>query len=139
MSGQVRVGVDLTAISEVAESIRTFGDRYVRRVFTDHEDSCSQGSDAVRASHLAGRFAAKEATLKVLRPAEDRPPWRSIEVVQDPSGACSIRLVGRAAEMAAAAGLQNLAVSFTHHADLACAVVVGQIGAHRGLRRKGPR
>ena len=40
----LRVGVDLTSVAEVEESVARFGDRYVRRVFTPHEiESCSRG------------------------------------------------------------------------------------------------
>ena len=74
-----------------------FGDRYVGRVYTAHEVSCCQGTPPVVAAGLAARFAAKEATIKVLRPAGSNPPWRSIEIRRDPSGWCSVNLTDGAA------------------------------------------
>jgi holo-[acyl-carrier protein] synthase len=118
------VGVDLVDIAEVAHSVKHFGDRYLRRVFTEHEISCCQGPPQVAAASLAARFAAKEATLKVLRPDDARPDWRSIEVVRLPNGSCKLRLRGAAARMAIEKGLGPFALSMTHEAGLAAAVVV---------------
>jgi len=57
-----RVGMDIVEVSDVEGSIARFGDRYLRRVFTQREISaCDDGSD-VRC--LATCFAAKEAALK---------------------------------------------------------------------------
>ena len=119
----IRVGTDLVRVHDVAESMDRFGDRYLRRVYTDHElETC--GGVAAR---LAARFAAKEATIKVLRPADVRPDWRAIEVRRHESGACDLQLSGTAAAQAAAAGITGLAVSLTHEGDLAAAVVVASV------------
>src|SRR5271154_1614671 len=42
--GRMRVGTDLMEVSQVAASVAHFGDRYVRRLFTEHEIACCQGS-----------------------------------------------------------------------------------------------
>jgi len=134
----LRTGVDLVTVADVVESAGRFGDRYLTRIFTDHElASCfgdppspgqawSSGAPLPWpvAQSLAARFAAKEATLKVLRPPGPRPPWRTIEVHRAPDGGCDLVLSGEAARLAAASGLCDLAVSLTHEAGLACAVVV---------------
>lgn len=124
MSDELAVGVDLVDIAEVARSVKHFGDRYLRRVFTEHEIACCQGPADVAAASLAARFAAKEATMKVLAPEDARPDWRSIEVVRLPSGACKLRLRGAAARLAIERGLGPFALSMTHEAGLAAAVVV---------------
>jgi len=121
---ELSVGVDLVDIAEVASSVKRFGDRYLRRVFTEHEISCCQGPPAVATASLAARFAAKEATIKVLRPHDARPDWRSIEVVRLPSGACKLKLRGEAARLAVERGVGPLALSMTHEGGLAAAVVV---------------
>jgi holo-[acyl-carrier protein] synthase len=125
--GSIRVGADLTCVSDVAASVARFGDRYLRRLFTEHELASSTGAPEVAAAKLAARFAAKEATIKVLRPAGAQPDWRSIEVRRDASGACHLHLTGTAAAMAEAAGITGLAVSLTHERDLAAAVVVATV------------
>lgn len=115
----VRVGVDVTAIAEVAEAVATFGDRYLHRLFTRHEIESCQGAPA----SLAARFAAKEAVVKVLEPSGARPPWRDIEVVRRPDGACRLHLHGRAASLASERGVGPMSVSLSHEAGMAVAVV----------------
>jgi len=132
-SSLLRVGVDLVAVSDVIESVERFGDRYMHRMFTPHEVGCcrsnSNSADPSIPEYsfesMAARFAAKEATLKVLRPVGPRPKWCDIEVHRTDNGWCDIRLTGRAATMAAEAGIEEWAVSLTHHASMAAAVVIG--------------
>jgi holo-[acyl-carrier protein] synthase len=120
----IRVGVDVAAVHQVADSMARFGDRYLRRVYTEHEIASCAGTPSVAAAGLAARFAAKEATIKVLRPTGHKPNWRSIEVRRDPGGWCSISLSGHAATLADEAGIDELEVSLTHDEDVAAAVVV---------------
>jgi holo-[acyl-carrier protein] synthase len=117
----IRVGIDLTDAGAVRDSISTFGTRYLERVYTPGELRDCHGDP----SRLAARFAAKEATIKALA-APDRLPWRSIEVIRDPSGAPSLALTGAADELARARGCRSLAVSLTHEQDHAAAVVVAE-------------
>jgi len=122
--GTLRVGVDLASVGEVEQAVDRFGDQYVRRVYTGHEiDSCAVGG-SVAPEGLAARFAAKEAAIKVLRPDHARPDYRSIEVHRHPEGWCELKLSGTAAEMAREAGVHQMALSITHEAGMAAAVVV---------------
>jgi holo-[acyl-carrier protein] synthase len=124
----LRVGADITRVDDVSASVARFGDRYLRRVFTPHEiDSCG-GAHSVAAASLAARFAAKEATIKVLRPVDASPGWRTIEVRQHPSGWCELHLTGDAARLAAQADVTEWAVSLTHDGGIAAAVVLAQCG-----------
>jgi len=124
MGTAIRVGADVVAIHQVAESIDQFGTRYLERVYTAHELSSCGGAPATRTASLAARFAAKEATIKVLRPRGHQPDWRSLEVRRDPDGWCTMALTGHAAALADQAGIGELAVSLTHEGDVAAAVVV---------------
>ena len=120
----IRVGTDVVAVRQVSESVDSFGSRYLQRVYTEHElESCS-GSPEVRAASLAARFAAKEATIKVLRPIGHQPDWRSVEVRRHSEGWCTMALSGYAATLAEESGIADLAVSLTHEGDVAAAVVV---------------
>ena len=111
----LRVGIDLVQVSRIADSLAQFGDRFLRRIFTDGEIAYATAAPGQTAERLAARFAAKEAAKKAL--ALDAVGWRQIEVVRAPSGACTLALHG-----IAAAG--ELAVSLSHEGDLAAAVVV---------------
>jgi holo-[acyl-carrier protein] synthase len=86
---------------------------FVERVFTESEIGYARDTDDYF-QRLAGRFAAKEATLKVLgigwSPDVD---WKQIEISNDPSGKPRITLTGYAAELAKAAGATHFLVSIS--------------------------
>ncbi len=129
--GTLRVGIDLVQVSRVAESLERFGDRFLRRVFTEREVAYASADPAQTAERLAARFAAKEATLKALDLA-DRMTWRDVEVRRAPSGACAVELSGGAARAAAQSGAFELALSLSHEGDYAAAVVVARLSPERG-------
>ena len=121
------VGTDLVSVSSVAASISHFGSRYLERVFSRNEIVYCQGAaaPALAARRLAARFAAKEATMKALRPGGIGLDWRTIEVVSDPTdGAPHLKLGGTAAALARTRGITSLALSLTHEAEYAAATVV---------------
>jgi len=124
MSGMgSRVGIDLTSVSDVREAVATHGDRYLQRVYTPRELRDCDGDPA----RLAGRFAAKEAVIKVLRPRADTAlPWSDIEVVRHAEGWAELRLAGFAAQRAEHEGLAAFSVSLSHEGDTACAVVLAE-------------
>lgn len=116
----IAVGIDLVRVSRIAESMRSFGPRFLQRLFTPDEQAYSTADPAVAAERLAARFAAKEAARKALR-LEGGVGWRQIEVRRNPDGACDLVLHDRAAELA---GPAEIALSMSHEGDLATAVVV---------------
>lgn len=123
------VGIDLVQVSRIAESLAQFGDRFLRRVFTDSEIAYATATPAQTAQRLAARFAAKEAAKKALTIPDDVGiGWCDIEVVRTPSGACKLRLHGDAARLAGAA---ELTLSMSHEGDFATAVVVTNTGTSR--------
>ena len=132
----IRVGVDVASIRQVGESLEHFGDRYLRRLFSDHELSSCATKSTISVASLAARFAAKEALIKVLRPSDRQPPWRSIEVRRRPGGWCSLELSGYAQDLAEQAGITELSTSLSHEGDMAVAVVVATVGdeLHESLR-----
>lgn len=119
----MRVGIDVVCVDETARALERFGDRYVRRLFTAGEAAHCLATPTQAAARLAARFAAKEAAIKVLRPAH-WIDWRCIEVVRKARGHTELRLSGEAAELAKAAGLEHFAVSLAHEGNYATAVVV---------------
>jgi holo-[acyl-carrier protein] synthase len=114
--------MDLVWADEVREALDAHGDRYLQRVFTERE--LAQCGRSPR--RLAGRFAAKEATMKVLRTDDEPLPWRSIGVHARPGGELTVELSGPAANLAARQGIGGLAVSVTHRRALAAAVVLAE-------------
>jgi len=124
----LRVGLDLVSVETVRESLEVHGRRYLERVYTASEVADCRADDRVDPQRLAARFAVKEAALKVLRVTEDDAvPWTTVEVRRDDGGWVSVLLTGRAAELAQAAGIKELAVSLTHERGCAAAVVIAEI------------
>jgi len=120
---QVRLGFDLVQVSQVADSLKRFGDAYERRLFTPGEIEYAQRGDGVRAERLAARMAAKEAVIKALKLSEAGIGWREIEVIKLPDGDCDLLLHGRTAELAHRMGVAHLLLSLSHDGDYAGAVV----------------
>lgn len=114
----ISTGVDIIEIHRVAELLARHGDRFRQRVYTDREWADSGG----RVESLAARFAAKEALIKALGSRE--PALREIEVVRPEFSQPSLRLWGRAAEIARSLHVQQLSVSLSHGKEHAVAVVV---------------
>ena len=122
--GRLGVGIDIVQISRIGDSLQHFGDRFLARIFTADEaayaTACGEASAPER---LAARFAAKEAAMKALCLGDAGVGWRDIEVLQMDNGACRLALHGRAAQLVAARGVDDIALSLSHDGDYATAVV----------------
>ncbi len=100
------------------------GERFLTRVFTPAElDYCMPKKR--RVEHLAGRFAAKEAVLKVLGTGWGSGiSWRDIEVRNEPSGRPRVYLTGRCRQIADQIGATTILVSISHIATHAIASAI---------------
>ena len=96
------------------------------RLFTDGERAyCDRRRE--RMTHYAGRFAVKEAVMKVLGTGWTRGVrWRDIEVVRQPGSAPTLVLHGVAHEIAREKGIARIHITITHDAGLAAAVAVAE-------------
>lgn len=111
--------MDLIEIDEVRESIQSFGERYLGRVFTPAElHEC--GASPAR---LAERFAAKEAILKALQ-VDGAVPLLAINTQAAGRHGLTVRLVREAAELAERRGVGHIAVSVSRDRGHAAAVAV---------------
>jgi holo-[acyl-carrier protein] synthase len=117
------LGFDATDIPRVAEVFERYGERFLRRVFTDGEIAyCTRRKNPV--SHLAGRFAAKEAAMKALGTGHSRGVlWKDIEVVRV-GGPPQLRLHGGAARHAERLQVTGTLVTISHSESLAMAQVL---------------
>lgn len=118
---RIRTGCDLASADDVRAGISAHGERYLARLFTPRERA-DTGDDPER---LAARFAGKEAVVKLLRPSRsDAVPLHDVAIVLDEHGAPVVELTGTAAALAAAAGIDDIAVSLSHERGLALASAV---------------
>src|SRR4051812_47324704 len=120
----VGTGIDIAEVPRVAQAIERFGQRFLRRVFTEGEIRYCD-SKANRIERYAARFAAKEAGMKALGTGWSHGVrWRDIEVLRQPGSRPTIRFHGRAAEVATRLGAQNVSLSLTHTTEQAIASVI---------------
>jgi len=120
----VGTGIEIAEVPRIAESIQRFGDRFLRRVFTQGEINYCD-SKANRVERYAARFAAKEAAMKALGTGWSRGVrWRDIEVVRQPGGRPTIEFHGKAAEFAGHMNARNVALSLSHTPEQAIASVI---------------
>jgi len=122
-------GIDLIEVDRIERAInrpRT-GARFRARVFTDGEVAYCESRGRPRYQSYAGRFAAKEATMKALGTGWNRNVgWSEIEVVRQRGRAPTIRLSGKAAEFAGIRGITSFHLSITHTASTAMAHVIAE-------------
>lgn len=119
----IGLGVDLTDIPRIAASYERYGERFLRRVFTEGEIAyCMRRRDPTPS--LAGRFASKEAAMKALGTGQSQGVlWKDIEVVRA-GGPPQLRFHGGAARRAAAMGMTKSLLTITHSETLAMAQVI---------------
>ena len=115
-------GVDIIEIKRVEKVASSYGDRFLKRIYTDDEIKYCRG----RAPQLASRFAAKEAVMKALGTGIRGVGWRDVEVTRKRGMAPDIKLHGRAQKRASQIGLTGLAISLSHSKEFAVASVIGE-------------
>lgn len=117
-------GIDIIEIDRVRRAHRRFGERFLRRLFTDRESAyCLAKSDPYPS--LAARFAAKEAALKAFgRGYGGRWKWTLLEVMREDSGKPFLTFSGVFQRLAAERGLTAAHLSLAHDRGRAVAAVV---------------
>ena len=118
------LGIDATDIPRIGSAFERYGERFLRRVFTEGEIAyCTQRRNPV--PHLAGRFAAKEAAMKALGTGHSRGVlWRDIEVTRAPGSAPQLKSHRGAAARFAYLGANSSLLTITHSETLAIAQVM---------------
>jgi holo-[acyl-carrier protein] synthase len=122
-------GIDIVETDRIRRSVEEHGQRFLDRVFTPAEQRyCAQNGKRYY-EHLSGRFAAKEAVLKVLGTGwRGGIAWTDVEVVKDPSGQPRIRLTGECLRIATELGIAHWHVSISHIHSHATASAIGLRG-----------
>src|SRR5450755_1077503 len=100
----VGTGIDIAEVPRIAEFIARFGDRFLRRIYTEGEIRYCE-SKANRVERYAARFAAKEAGMKALGTGWNHGVrWRDVEVTRQAGGRPTMTFHGKAAEFAVRLG-----------------------------------
>jgi holo-[acyl-carrier protein] synthase len=120
----VGTGVDITEVPRVAAAIERFGERFLKRVFTEQEiQYCQSKHNFVE--RFAARFAAKEAALKAIGTGLRMGiSWREVEVTRTPGGRPSIAFHGVAGQFASRLNMKRAHLSLSHTKEHAIAYVI---------------
>ncbi len=122
-------GIDIVETARIKQMVEEHGQRFLDRCFTPAEQAYCARSTKRYFEHLAGRFAAKEAVLKVLGTGwRGGIAWTDIDVVKELSGRPRVALTGECARIAAELGIAHWHLSISHIETHATASAIGVRG-----------
>lgn len=125
-------GIDLVDFARIEQMLEKHPQRFLDRVFTPTEQADADKRKN-RIEKLAGRFAAKEAVMKLIGTGwRDGIAWTDIEVVNDPMGRPIVNISGKVAKLADENGVEQITLSITHTSNFAIASVVALQGSNDG-------
>lgn len=117
-------GIDLVDCPRIEEMVERHGERFINRVFTAAEQAYAEANKN-KTEKLAGRFAAKEAVLKLMGTGwRGKIAWTDIEIVNNPAGQPEVTLSGEVEKLADKLGIKHISVSITHTANFVIASAV---------------
>lgn len=117
------IGIDLIKIERMKEVVDKWGEKFLRRVFTENEIKyCYEKKDPCLS--LAVRFAAKEAVIKAIG-GRTAIPFTDIEVLNRNNGRPVINAAGSLKQFLSDNSIKNIHISLSHERDYgtACAVL----------------
>lgn len=122
-------GIDIVETSRIRQLIEEHAQRFLDRCYTPLEQEYAARNPKRYVEHLAGRFAAKEAVLKVLGTGwRGGIAWTDIEILPEPSGQPKLTLTGECQRIAAQLGIARWHVSISHITTHATASAIGLRG-----------
>jgi len=121
-------GIDLVDFPRIQEMVNRHGERFLNKVFTAAEQAYAEANKN-GIEKLAGRFAAKEAVLKLMGTGwRGKIAWTDIEIVNNPAGQPQVALSGEVEKIANKLRVKHISVSITHTANFAIASAVAIVG-----------
>ncbi len=118
----IGLGTDLVEIDRIASSMQRFGNRFLTKILTPQERASLTNPSP---THVAGRFAAKEACVKALGTGFSQGiGFGHIDIISLESGQPTITLNGSALKRSLALHVHAIHLSITHGRNIASAVVI---------------
>jgi len=125
-------GIDLVDFPRIEEMVNRHGERFLDKVFTATEQAYAEANKN-GIEKLAGRFAAKEAILKLMGTGwRGKIAWTDIEIVNNPAGQPKVTLCGEVKKIADKLGIKHISISITHTANFAIASAVALVQSNEG-------
>jgi holo-[acyl-carrier protein] synthase len=117
-------GIDLVDFPRIEEMVKEHDKRFLDRVFTSAEQAYANANKN-RIEKLAGRFAAKEAVLKLIGTGwRGKIAWTDIEIINNPAGQPLVTVSGEVKRLVDKLGIKQISISITHTANFAIASAV---------------
>ncbi|HWL94675.1 MAG TPA: holo-ACP synthase [Phycisphaerae bacterium] len=118
-------GIDLVENERIERVWKEHPDRFLSRILTPLERAyCEKHKNPV--PHIAGRFAAKEAILKMIGTGwRGQIAWTDIEIENDDSGQPRVTLTGHTLSVARRLGISRVMLSITHTDRFAAGSAIG--------------
>jgi len=122
-------GIDLVDCPRIEKMFNQHGERFIHRVFTTAEQAYAEANKN-KIEKLAGRFAAKEAILKLMGTGwRGKIAWTDIEIINNSAGQPEVALTGEVKKIADKLRINHISVSITHTANFAIASAVALVSA----------
>lgn len=122
-------GIDIVECARLEQSLERHGQRFLDRVFTLREQEYCRSRKKGSVLSYSGRFAVKEAVLKVLGTGWAKGiAWTDVEVCNSDSGKPEVILHGICSEIARDKKIEAIHVSISHTDNYAVgsAIAVGR-------------
>jgi len=120
-------GIDIVETARIRRLVEDHGSHFLDRVFTAAEQAYCLKSQKRSNEHFAGRFAAKEAVLKVLGTGwRGAIAWTDIEILNELTGRPRIQLTGECQRIALEMGITRWHLSISHIETQATASAIGE-------------
>ncbi len=116
------IGVDIVKVDRIRDAVDRWGERFLRRVFTEHEIAYSYKKKEPYLP-LSVRFAAKEAFIKAIS-AEIHLALTEIEVINRAGGQPFIEVKGRLKTFFDDKSIRHVHLSMSHEHEFGVACVV---------------
>lgn len=119
------LGTDIVEVDRISRMLADHGSHFLERIYSPEEIAhCMPRREP--APHLAGRWAAKEAVMKVLGTGfTAEVGWTDIEIKTLPSGQPYVQLHGRTHSTAEQLGIGEILITISHTDHYATATAIG--------------
>jgi len=119
-------GIDIVETARIRKLVEEHGQHFLDRCFTAMEQAYCNRHPKRYYEHLSGRFAAKEAILKVLGTGwRGKIAWTDMEILNEPSGKPVLTLSGECERLANEMEIARWMISISHIETHATASAIG--------------
>ncbi|MBQ7977996.1 MAG: holo-ACP synthase [Clostridia bacterium] len=123
----MKVGIDMVEVSRFFDKCENVA--FLSRVFTKKEREHIEqlSNQQARAERIAGKFAGKEAVVKMLGTGIDKGvKWTEIEILPNELGKPVVSFSGVTKEIAQSLKIKEMDISISHTHDNAVAICIAK-------------